>query len=130
MMLLLVLVGMVAALGVTGALLHVCNHAVIKGLLFLAAGSIVHGTGTRDLEHLGGLMKRMPWTATSMIVGAVAIAALPPLNGFTSKWLIYRALLQCGLSPASDQGLSAFLSIGLLALVGGLAAVAFGPYKF
>ena len=115
----------VAALGMTGALFHVWNHAAMKGLMFLAAGSIVHGTGTRDMEQLGGLMKRMPWTAISMAIGAVAIAALPPLNGFTSKWLMYRALLQSGLSPSSDQGLTALLSIGVLALIGGLAALAF-----
>ena len=115
----------VAALGLTGAILQVWNHAAMKGLMFLAAGSILHATGTRDLEQMGGLMKRMPWTAGAMTVGAVAIAALPPLNGFTSKWLMYLALLQCGLPPASDQGLTALLSIGLLALVGGMAALAF-----
>jgi hydrogenase-4 component B len=74
---------------------------------------------------MGGLMKRMPWTATAMMVGAVAIAALPPLNGFTSKWLIYLSLMNCGLSPSADHGLTAFLAVGLLALVGGLAAIAF-----
>lgn len=115
----------VAAVGFTGALLHVWNHAAMKGLLFLAAGSVVHGIGTRDVERMGGLMKCMPWSAGAMTLGAVAIAALPPLNGFTSKWLMYLALLQCGLPPDTDQGLAALLSVGLLALVGGMAGLVF-----
>src|SRR5262249_14191397 len=83
----------VAVLGLTAALLHTWNHALMKGLTFLAAGSVLHGTGTRDVEKLGGLMKRMPWTANLLLVGAVAIAALPPLNGFASKWLLYLGLM-------------------------------------
>src|SRR5258706_7001413 len=70
-------------------------------------------------------MKRMPWTGGAMAGGAVAIAALPQLNGFASKWLMYLALLQAGLPTESDQALTALLSIGLLALIGGLAALAF-----
>jgi len=115
----------VAVLGMTAGLLHVWNHSLMKGLLFLAAGSILHGTGTKDMEKLGGLMKRMPWTANSMIVGAVAIAALPPLNGFVSKWLIYLGLLRCGFSTNDRHGLTALFAVGLLALIGGLAAVTF-----
>src|SRR5439155_4986294 len=72
----------VAGLGMTAGLLHVWNHALMKALMFFAAGSVLHGTGIKDMEKLGGLMKRMPWTASAMMVGAVAIAALPPLNGF------------------------------------------------
>lgn len=116
---------MVAALGMAGALLHVWNHSLMKSLMFLAAGSVMHGTGTRDIERLGGLMKRMPWTATCMTLGSVAIAALPPLNGFTSKWLMYLAFLHSGLSPMPNEGLITLLSVGLLAIVGGLAAVTF-----
>ena len=115
----------VAAFGVTGCLLHVWNHAAMKGLMFFAAGSVVHGAGTRDMERLGGLMRRMPWTGTVMVVGAVAIAALPPLNGFTGKWLIYLGLAEWGLGPSPDRGLSALLLIGLLALIGGLSAATF-----
>jgi formate hydrogenlyase subunit 3/multisubunit Na+/H+ antiporter MnhD subunit len=115
----------VATFGMAGALLHIWNHSLMKSLLFLAAGSILHATGTRDVEQLGGLMKRMPWTATIMTLGSVAIAALPPLNGFTGKWLIYLGLLHSGLSTAGDHGLTALLAAGLLALVGGLAAVTF-----
>ena len=115
----------VAVLGMTAALLHIWNHALMKGLMFLAAGSILHATGTRDMEQLGGLMRRMPWTAGLMTVGAVAIAALPPLNGFVSKWLLYLSLMKCGLASNSRTGLTALLAVGLLALVGGLAAITF-----
>ncbi|HEV3384341.1 MAG TPA: proton-conducting transporter membrane subunit [Gemmata sp.] len=115
----------VAALGMAAGLLHIWNHALMKGLMFFAAGSILHGSGTKDMEKLGGLMKRMPWTAGAMMVGAVAISALPPMNGFVSKWLIYLGLLNCGLSMKGSNSLPAFLAIGLLSLVGGLAVVSF-----
>jgi formate hydrogenlyase subunit 3/multisubunit Na+/H+ antiporter MnhD subunit len=115
----------VAALGVTASLLHVWNHALMKGLMFLAAGSVLHGTGTRDMERLGGLMKRMPWTASAMMVGAVAICALPPLNGFVSEWLMYLGLLKCGIVNNDSRGLMALFAAGLLALIGSLAAVTF-----
>jgi formate hydrogenlyase subunit 3/multisubunit Na+/H+ antiporter MnhD subunit len=116
---------MVAVLGVTACLLHIWNHAAMKGLMFFAAGNVVHATGTRDMERLGGLMKQMPWTGTVMVLGAIAIAALPPLNGFTGKWLLYLGLADWGLGPSPDRGLGALLLIGLLALVGGLSAVTF-----
>jgi formate hydrogenlyase subunit 3/multisubunit Na+/H+ antiporter MnhD subunit len=115
----------VAALGATACLLHVWNHAAMKGLMFFAAGGVVHATSTRDMERLGGLMRRMPWTGTLMVVGAVAIAALPPLNGFTGKWLLYLGLAEWGLGPSPDRGLGPLLLIGLLALVGGLSALTF-----
>jgi NADH:ubiquinone oxidoreductase subunit 5 (subunit L)/multisubunit Na+/H+ antiporter MnhA subunit len=114
----------IAALGMAAGLFHVWNHALMKGLMFLAAGSVLHATGTRDIEKLGGLMKRMPWTGTVMTVGAVAIAALPPLNGFVSKWLMYMSLAKCGLATQGGTSLTALLAVGLLALVGGLAAIA------
>jgi len=115
----------VAVLGMTAALLHIWNHTLMKGLMFLAAGSILHATDTRDMEKLGGLMKRMPWTAGLMTAGAVAIAALPPLNGFVSKWLLYLSLMKSGLAANGVGGLPSLLSVGLLALVGGLAAITF-----
>jgi formate hydrogenlyase subunit 3/multisubunit Na+/H+ antiporter MnhD subunit len=115
----------VAALGFTAALLHVWNHALMKGLLFLAAGSVLHGTGTRDVEKLGGLMKRMPWTASLLLAGAVAIAGLPPSNGFVSEWLTYLGLMKGGLETGGAASLAALLAVGLLALVGGLAVIAF-----
>jgi len=115
----------VAALGVAGALLHVWNHALMKGLLFFAAGSVLHGTGTKDMERLGGLLKRMPWTGAAMMFGAVALAALPPLNGFVSKWMIYLGLIQQGLAAADGGSLAALLAVGALALIGGQAVLAF-----
>ena len=76
-------------LGFAGCLLHVLNHALFKGLLFLGAGSVLRATGSRDMDHLGGLLKRMPWTALTFLVGAAAISGLPPLNGFVSEMLIF-----------------------------------------
>ncbi len=115
----------VAALGTVAALLHVWNHSLMKGLMFLAAGSVLHGTGTKDMERLGGLMRRMPWTGAAMMAGAVAICGLPPLNGFVSEWLMYLSLMKRGLATNDVRALTALLSVGLLALVGGLAAIAF-----
>jgi formate hydrogenlyase subunit 3/multisubunit Na+/H+ antiporter MnhD subunit len=116
---------LVAVLGFMAALLHVWNHALMKGLMFFAAGSVLHGTGTKDMEKLGGLMKRMPWTASVMMIGAVAIAALPPLNGFVSEWLMYLSLLKSGFATNDSRGLPALFAVGLLALTGALAAVTF-----
>ena len=76
-----------AAVGIAAGLYHVLNHAVFKGLLFLSAGSLVVATGTRQIEELGGLLRRMPWTGACFLVGAVAISGLPPFNGFASEWL-------------------------------------------
>ena len=115
----------VTVLGTTAGLLHVWNHALMKGLMFFAAGSVLHGTGTKDMEKLGGLMKRMPWTGSAMMVGAVAIAALPPLNGFVSEWLMYLGLLKSGFATGSGRSLPALFSVGLLALIGALAAATF-----
>ena len=94
-----------AALATAAGLLHIWNHALMKGLMFLAAGSVLHGTGTKDMEKLGGLMKRMPWTGAAMMAGAVAISALPPLNGFVSEWLLYLSLMKCGLETSGGRSL-------------------------
>jgi hydrogenase-4 component B len=115
----------IAALGFCGALLHVWNHALMKGLMFLAAGSVLHGAGGKDLEQLGGLLRRMPWTGSAMIVGAVAIAGLPPLNGFVSEWLIYMGLLGGGLDMSSGAGLLLFFVTAALATIGALASLCF-----
>lgn len=116
---------LVAALGFTAGLLHIWNHALMKGLMFFAAGSILHSTHSKDMEQLGGLMKSMPWTSGCMLAGAVAIAALPPMNGFVSEWLMYLGLFKCGFALEGGRSLPAFFAIGLLALIGSLAAVAF-----
>ncbi len=112
-------------LGFAGAALHVVNHAMFKGLLFLGAGAVHHATGTRDLDHLGGLARPMPRTALLFVVGAAAIAGLPPLNGFVSEWLVYLGFLDGLGRPGGD--LLAFVALGapVLALVGGLAAACF-----
>lgn len=82
-----------AALALTAALYHVLNHALMKGLLFVGTGSVLHATGTRLMGGLGGLIRAMPWTATLMLIGVFAIAGLPPLNGFASEWLLLQAFL-------------------------------------
>jgi formate hydrogenlyase subunit 3/multisubunit Na+/H+ antiporter MnhD subunit len=114
-----------AVLGVTAALYHVVNHAAFKMLLFLGAGAVVHATGTRDMEALGGLIKRMPWTAACFLTGSAAIAALPPLNGFVSEWLTFQALLQNLLIERPAVNLVFALGIAALALTGGLAVACF-----
>jgi formate hydrogenlyase subunit 3/multisubunit Na+/H+ antiporter MnhD subunit len=83
---------LLATMSLLGALFHSLNHALFKGLLFLSAGSVVHATRTRDIEHMGGLARRMPWTSALFFTGAVAVAALPPLNGFASEILIFSAI--------------------------------------
>src|SRR5207247_427010 len=83
-----------ATLALIAGLYHTINHASFKGLLFLGAGAVLHATHTRNMEEMGGLIKRMPQTAFFFLIGAVAISALPPLNGFVSEWLTYQALLQ------------------------------------
>jgi hydrogenase-4 component B len=112
-------------LGFGGGLLHVANHAVFKSLLFLGAGAVLHGTGTREIDHLGGLLKRMPWTAFTFLVGAVAISGLPPLNGFVSEFLIYLGAFGGGISFKAGAAVPLFGLIAGLALIGGLAAACF-----
>ncbi len=114
----------VAALGMAAALLHVWNHALMKGLAFMGAGSLVHGAGTRDLERMGGLLRRLPASGALLVLAAVALAGLPPLNGFVSEWLLYLGLLYGGAAPVG-LSLVAWLSLAALALVGALAAIAF-----
>jgi formate hydrogenlyase subunit 3/multisubunit Na+/H+ antiporter MnhD subunit len=114
-----------AALGLTAGLLHVFNHSVFKSLLFFGAGAVLTSTGERDMEHLGGLIHRMPQTAFTFLVGCVAISALPPFNGFVSEWLTFQAIL---LSPQLPSwGLKLLIPAigGLLALSAALAAACF-----
>ncbi len=82
------------SLGVAGGLFHALNHAIFKGLLFLAVGAVIYRTGTRDLSKLGGLVRKMPFTFTALLIGIIALAGVPPMSGFVSKWMIYEALLQ------------------------------------
>ena len=112
-------------LGFAGAVLHVVNHALFKGLLFLGAGAVHHATGTRELDQLGGLARTMPITAALFLAGAAAISGLPPLNGFASEWLVFLASFQAVLAPGPGVGPLAGLAAPALALVGGLAAACF-----
>ena len=114
-----------AGLGLAAGLFHVWNHAAMKGLMFFAAGGVQHGAGTRDLERLGGLSRRMPAAGLLFAVAAVALAALPPLNGFATEWLLYLGLLHAVIASASAGSVVASVALGLLALVGALAAAAF-----
>ncbi|MGC8989090.1 MAG: proton-conducting transporter membrane subunit, partial [Verrucomicrobiia bacterium] len=112
-------------LGFCGAFLHVINHAIFKGLLFLAAGAVLHETSTRNIERLGGLMKRMPWTGLAFFVGATAICGLPPLNGFVSEFLIYLGALSGAKSTAALVAAPMLAVVIGLALIGGLAGACF-----
>lgn len=111
------------ALGLGGALLHVWNHALFKSLLFFSAGSAIHAVGTREIDRMGGLARRMPWTAAMFLVGAVAICGLPPLNGFVSELLIYLGLFRT-LGPGPSLTGVAF-AVPALAMIGGLAVACF-----
>jgi len=101
------------------------NHATFKGLLFLGAGAVHHATGTREIDHLGGLSRRMPITAALFLVGATAISGLPPLNGFASEWLVYMGALQVGIAEGSSPLQLSLVAVPALALAGGLAAACF-----
>jgi hydrogenase-4 component B len=116
---------LLATLSLIAALYHTINHASFKGLLFLGAGAVLQATHTRNMEELGGLIKRMPQTAFFFLVGAVAISALPPLNGFVSEWLTYQALLRGFGTTESLMRLIFPLSGAMLALTGALAAACF-----
>jgi hydrogenase-4 component B len=116
---------LLASMALIAGLYHTINHAVFKALLFLGAGAVLHATHTRNMEEMGGLAKRMRWTAFFFLVGAVAISALPPLNGFVSEWLTYQSLLQgFGTTPSLIR-LMFPLSAAMLALTGALAAACF-----
>lgn len=114
-----------AAVALIAALFHTLNHAIFKCLLFLGAGSVLHSTGTRNMEELGGLIRPMPVTAFCFLIGAVAISGLPPLNGFVSEWLTYQSLL-AGFGATGGLTRILFpLAGSMLALTGALAAACF-----
>ncbi len=114
-----------AALAFTAALFHVLNHSFFKSLLFFGAGAVLNSTGERDMDRLGGLIHRMPFTSIVFLIGCIAISALPPFNGFVSEWLIFQAILQ---SPELPQwGLKIMVpAVGaVMALAAALAAACF-----
>jgi len=114
-----------AALALVAALYHTLNHAAFKSLLFMAAGAVLHATHTRNMEELGGLIRRLPQTAVFFLVGSLAIAALPPFNGFVSEWLTFQSLLLSFQISAHTVNLLFALGVAALALTSGLAAACF-----
>ena len=113
-------------LGLTGGLMHVLNHAVFKSLLFFGAGSVLHATGGRNMEKMGGLMKRMESSGSMFILASAAICALPPLNGFVSEFLIYLGSFKAfSVQYSTTTALASILVISSLAVIGGLAAACF-----
>ncbi|OAN55220.1 hydrogenase 4 subunit B [Paramagnetospirillum marisnigri] len=114
-----------AALALVAALYHIINHSIFKTLLFLSAGAVITATGQRSLNALGGLLKRMPWTGAAALVGALAISALPPLNGFVSEWLIFQALFKGPSLPHWAMKFGVPVVGAMLALAAALAASCF-----
>jgi NADH:ubiquinone oxidoreductase subunit 5 (subunit L)/multisubunit Na+/H+ antiporter MnhA subunit len=111
-----------AALALLATLYHCLNHACFKSLLFLATGSVLHATGERNLGKLGGLIRYMPWVAALALVGTLAIAGLPPLNGFVAEWLLLQVFLFTAEVPRPFIDMLVPLGAALLALVAALSA--------
>lgn len=114
-----------AAVALGAALLHTLNHAVFKALLFLGAGAFERATGTLHLDRLGGLLREMPWTGSAFLIGAMAIAGLPPLNGFASEWVTLQVLLQLPAVGGFGDGVAGALALAALAATAGLAVACF-----
>ncbi|WP_042548318.1 hydrogenase 4 subunit B [Yersinia aldovae] len=114
-----------AALGLLGALYHLLNHAVFKGLLFLGAGAVIYRLHTKDMEKMGGLARMMPYTALAFLVGCMAISALPPFNGFVSEWFTYQSLFTMTKDGGFIIRLAGPIAIVMLAITGALAAMCF-----
>lgn len=114
-----------AVLALVAALFHTLNHATFKSLLFLGAGSVIHQTHTRNMEEYGGLIKLMPLTALFFLAGSMAIAALPPFNGFFSEWLTFQSLFQGMAMPHFSTQWVFIVGAGALAFTGGLALACF-----
>lgn len=117
--------GTLTALGFAAAFFHTVNHAIFKGLLFLAAGVVSHVAGTLDMNRLGGLLKRLPWTGGAFLVGAAAIAGLPPFNGFAGEFLLYLAGLKAAAGGDPRLAIAGMCIFASLPLIGGLAAACF-----
>jgi hydrogenase-4 component B len=115
----------VAGIALIAALYHLANHSAYKALLFIGTGAVEAGAGTRDLDRLGGIARRMPWTSALFLVGIVAISALPPFNGFVSEWLTLQTMLRSALLSSTAIKVVFAVSGALLALTAGLAATCF-----
>lgn len=107
-----------------GGLFHIWNHGAFKSLLFLGAGSVLHATGTRDLSRLGGLWRAMPWTAALFGIGALAVAGLPPLNGFVSEWLVYLGLFDAVATSGPSAWVAALAAV-MIATAGAITLATF-----
>ncbi len=116
------LLGVIALIA---ALYHTLNHAVFKSLLFLGAGAVLHASHERDIEHMGGLLRRMPWTGLFFLIGCISISALPPFNGFVSEWLTFQAALHAWTLHSGVLRSLVPISAAVLALTGALAATCF-----
>jgi hydrogenase-4 component B len=114
-----------AAIAFAAALLHVANHAIFKTLLFLCAGALQRATDSLDLDHLGGLLRRMPWTGGAFLIGCMAIAGLPPLNGFASEWLVLQSLLHVAFHQPLGVAVSGAVALAGLAATAALALLCF-----
>ncbi len=113
-----------ASFGFAGSLLHVLNHSIFKSLLFLGAGAVLQKTGSRHIDQLGGLIKRMPTTGKTFLIGSISISGLPPFNGFVSEFLIYYGAFH-GLTLHGSSFIFTMFAILSLAIIGGLAAACF-----
>ncbi|WP_080797274.1 hydrogenase 4 subunit B [Arabiibacter massiliensis] len=114
-----------AVVGLMAGLYHLLNHALFKGLLFLGAGSVLHATGTRNMEKMGGLARVMPVTAMCFLIGSLAISAIPPLNGFVSEWFTYQSMFSAAFGGDAVVKIVAAIGIVALALTGALAVTCF-----
>lgn len=114
-----------ALIGFVAALYHAINHAVFKGLLFMGAGAVIHRTHTHNMNEMGGLASLMPWTGVVFLIGALSIAAVPPLNGFVSEWLLFQSLFISGSSSLGVLRIVGPLLAMLLGLVGAMVAMCF-----
>jgi hydrogenase-4 component B len=114
-----------ASIAIIAALYHVANHSVYKALLFVGTGLVESSAGSRDLDQLGGLVRRMPWTSAFFLVGVLSISALPPFNGFVSEWLTLQTILRSALLTSTPEKIVFAISGALLALTAGLAVTCF-----
>ena len=115
----------VAGVALIAALYHLANHSIYKALLFVGTGAVEAGTGTRDLDRLGGIVRRMPWTSAFFLIGVLSISALPPLNGFVSEWLTLQTILRSAVLSSTPTKVAFAISGALLALTAGLAVTCF-----
>ena len=116
---------LLAALSMVAALVLLVNHAAFKGALFLSAGSVQHAAGSRDLDQLGGLLRRMPQSGAMFLIAAAAISSLPPLNGFVGEWLLFQSLLRGAAAGSTAGEVAITLAVSAMALTAGLTVVAF-----